>query len=121
MATKAHNSTNTTRKRVGLTPVEWRTILYFILHGFGFLGSTLLMTWGLFFLFFLALGGFSFDGFVHQLNNLTTRYVAADAERMTAFLNMFAIAHMILSAAVISFRHDRILPERRLEGAPHRD
>ena len=48
---------------------EWRSVAYFTLHGFSFAGSTLLMTWGLFFLFFLALGGFSFDGFIHQLNN----------------------------------------------------
>ena len=71
---------------------EWRSVAYFTLHGFSFAGSTLLMTWGLFFLFFLALGGFSFDGFIHQLNNLTSRYVVADAARTGAFLNMFATA-----------------------------
>lgn len=100
-----------------LTGAEWRSVLYFTLHGFGILGSTLLMTWGLFCLFFLALGGFSFDGFIHQLNNLTTRYVAADPARTGAFLNILAIAHMILSAAVIIFRRDRILPDRRSVGA----
>lgn len=98
---------------------EWHSVAYFTLHGFGFVSSTLLMTWGLFFLFFLALGGFSFDGFIHQLNNLTSRYVAADAARTGAFLNMFAIAHMILSAAIITFRRDRILPERKTEGERH--
>ena len=98
---------------------EWRSVAYFTLHGLGFVGSTLLMTWGLFFLFFLALGGFSFDGFIHQLNNLTSRYVVADAVRTRAFLNMFAIAHMILSAAIITFRRDRILPERKSERESH--
>lgn len=98
---------------------EWRSAAYITLHGFGFVGSTLLMTWGLFFLFFLALGGFSFDGFIHQLNNLTSRYVVADTARTGAFLNMFAIAHMILSAAIITFRRDRILPERKSEGERH--
>ncbi len=98
---------------------EWRSVAYFTLHGLGFVGSTLLMTWGLFFLFFLALGGFSFDGFIHQLNNLTSRYVVADAARTGAFLNMFAIAHMILSAAIITFRRDRILPERKSERECH--
>ena len=87
---------------------EWRSVAYFTLHGFSFAGSTLLMTWGLFFLFFLALGGFSFDG-----------YVVADAARTGAFLNMFAIAHMILSAAIITFRRERILPERKSEGERH--
>lgn len=95
---------------------QWRSVLYFTLNGFGFVGSTLLMTWGLFFLFFLAIGGFAFDGFIHQLNNFTTRYVAADAARTGAFLNIFAIAHMILSTAVIAFRRDRILPDRTHEG-----
>ncbi|OYX62928.1 MAG: hypothetical protein B7Y88_13550 [Sphingomonadales bacterium 32-64-17] len=98
---------------------EWRSAAYFTLHGFGFVGSTLLMTWGLFFLFFLALGGFSFDGFIHQLNNMTTRYVAAGPARTGAFLNMFAIAHMILSAAIITLRRDRILPERKTKGERH--
>lgn len=96
---------------------EWRSVLSFTLHGFGFVGSTLLITWGLFFLFFLAIGGFSFDGLVHQLNNFTTRYVAADGARTGAFLNMFAIAHIILSSGVILFRRDRILPERAQDGA----
>lgn len=98
---------------------EWRSAVYFTLHGFGFVGSTLLMTWGLFFLFFLALGGFSFDGLIHQVNNMTSRYVVADAARTGAFLNMFAIAHMILSAAIITFRRDRILPDRKSEGGRH--
>ena len=98
---------------------EWRSVAYFTLHGLGFVGSTLLMTWGLFFLFFLALGGFSFDGFIHQINNLTSRYVVADAARTSAFLNMFAIAHMILSAAIVTLRRDRILPERKSEGERH--
>lgn len=74
---------------------------------------------GLFFLFFLALGGFSFDGLIHQVNNMTSRYVVADAARTGAFLNMFAIAHMILSAAIITFRRDRILPDRKSEGGRH--
>lgn len=116
MATNIENPIDTPRRRAGLTAAEWRTVLYFLLHGFGFVGTTLLMTWGLFFLFFLALGGFSFDGFVHQLNNFTNRYVAADGARTGAFLNLFAIAHMILSAGVIAFRHDRILPEHAPEG-----
>ena len=96
---------------------EWRSVLYFLLHGLGFVGTTLLMTWGLFALFFLAIGGFSFDGFMHQLNNLTTRYLAAGAARTAGFLNIVAIAHMILSLAVITFRRDRILPERDQPGS----
>ncbi|MDH4744902.1 hypothetical protein ACQKOH_14390 [Sphingomonas sp. NPDC092331] len=113
----ARPDSGTHRRIVGFTRREWQSTLYFLLHGLGFLASTLLITWGLFCLFFLAIGGFSFDGFVHQLNNFTTRYVAADPARTGAFLNMFAIAHMILSTAVIAFRADRILPPRDEEGA----
>ena len=38
-----------------LTRREWQSMLYFLLHGLGFLISTLLLTWGLFCLFFLAI------------------------------------------------------------------
>ena len=112
MATNAKEVRVTEVCKARMTSAEWRSVLYFTLHGFGFLGSTLLITWGLFFLFFLAIGGFSFDGLIHQLNNFTVRYVAADAARTGAFRNMLAIAHMIVSAAVITFRRDRILPDR---------
>lgn len=107
------------RVRFRPTRADWQAGLFFMLHSVGFLLSTLLITWGLFFLFFLAIGGFSFDGLIHQLNNLTTRYVAADAARTGSFRDTFAIAHMILTAAVIILRRDRILPARATEGASH--
>ncbi len=113
-----HPAQGTDRSRAGLTRREWQNVLYVALHGLGLVASTLLITWGLFCLFFLAIGGFSFDGFVHQMNNFTTRYVAADPARAGAFLNMFAIAHMILSTAVVALRANRILPPRAEEGAP---
>lgn len=120
MATNAEDATGTKAREGRPIATDWRSVLYFMLHGFGFVASTLLMTWGLFFLFFLAIGGFSFDGFIHQLNNVTTRYVAADQARTGAFLNTLAIAHMILSAAVIVVRRDRILPDRTQERAGER-
>lgn len=113
-----HSAQGTNRHRARRARREWQNALYFALHGLGFVASTFLITWGLFFLFFLAIGGFSFDGFVHQLNNFTTRYVAADPARASAFLNMFAIAHMILSTAVVALRANRILPPCAEEGAP---
>ena len=113
-----HPVPTTARRYIGFTRHEWQTMLHFLLHGLGFVASTMLITWGLFCLFFLAIGGFSFDGFVHQLNNFTTRYVAADPARTAAFLNMFAIAHMILSSAVVALRANRILPQRADEGVP---
>jgi len=105
--------------RTRLARGDWQTMLQVLLHGVGFLASTLLITWGLFFLFFLMLGGFSFDGFIHQLNNLTSRYVAAGPARTGPFLNMVAFAHIILSTAIIILRRDRILPARAEKGERH--
>ncbi len=92
--------------------------LHFGLHFAGFLVSTLLMTWGLFALFFLAIGGFSLDGLMNQLNNLTTRYVIATSARVASFKTIFAVAHLILSAALIVLRRDRIMPPARSQGDP---
>lgn len=119
MARTIGDSPATAQSPRRLSRRDWRAWLHLMLHGFGFLASTLLITWGLFFLFFLMLGGFSFDGFMLQLNNLTVRYVAADSARTSAFLNVFAIAHMILSTAVITIRRERILPDWHKQGAPH--
>ncbi|PBN42297.1 hypothetical protein [Sphingobium sp. D43FB] len=87
-----------------------RSILYFYLHLAGFTAMTLLLTWGLFALFFLALGGFSFDGLMHQLNNLSSRYVAASPDRVASFKHIFVVAHLILAAGLIVLRRHRILP-----------
>lgn len=92
-------------------------LLYFYLHMAGFLASTLLITWGLFVLFFLAIGSFSFDGMMHQLDNLASRYVAADAARITSFRHVVIVAHMLLAAAVIFFRRHSILPSRDPKGS----
>lgn len=95
-----------------------RAGLHFGLHFAGFLVSTLLMTWGLFALVFLAIGGFSFDGLMNQFNNLTTRYVIATSARVASFKTIFAVAHLILSAALIVLRRDRIMPPARSQGDP---
>lgn len=95
-----------------------RASLYFGLHLAGVLGSTLLMTWGLFALFFLAIGGFSLDGLMNQLNNLTTRYVIATPDRVASFKTIFAVAHLILSAGLIVLRRGGIMPPARSQGVP---
>src|SRR3546814_14135883 len=63
---------------------DLRAMLHFYLHLLGFTASTLLLTWGLFTLLFLALGGFSLDGLMHLLNNLTSRHVRANPERISS-------------------------------------
>ncbi|MDE8652853.1 hypothetical protein PYV00_14190 [Novosphingobium sp. H3SJ31-1] len=87
-----------------------RAILHFYLHLAGFTATTLLLAWGLFALFFLALGGFSFDGLMHQLGNLTSRYIAASPERVASFKRIFVAAHLILVAGLIVLRRHRIVP-----------
>ncbi len=88
-----------------------RTALYFSLHFIGFLASTLLMSWGLFLLAFLALGGFSLDGLMHQLNNVARRYVEAGPERIEQFRDSVAAVHFAVSVLLIILRRHRIIPE----------
>ena len=90
--------------------VDYGYGLYFGLHMAGFLTTTLLMTWGLFVFFFLAIGGFSLDGMMNHLQNLTSRYLAADAGRVDQFKRIVGAVHLGLSAAIIFFRRHAILP-----------
>lgn len=89
---------------------DYGFLLYFGLHMAGFLATTLLMTWGLFVVFFLLLGGFSLDGMMHHLQNMTSRYLAAGPDRVDQFKITVGIAHMILSTALIFLRRHSILP-----------
>ncbi|AMK20558.1 MULTISPECIES: hypothetical protein [Sphingomonadales] len=93
-----------------------RSLLHFYLHLIGFTASTLLLTWGLFALFFVALGGFSLDGLMHQLNNLTARYVAASPDRIASFKNIFIAAHLLIAAGLIVLRREKIVPAALPEG-----
>ena len=95
---------HTTRK------VAYGYLLYFGLHFTGFLATTLLMTWGVFVLFFLAIGSFSLDGMMNHLQNLTSRYLAADADRVNQFKMIVGIVHMVITGAIIFFRRHAVLP-----------
>lgn len=85
-------------------------LLYSALHGAGVLGSTLLMTWGLFVLFFAAIGGFSLAGVMHQLANLSNRYLAADADRITQFRALVFGLHLIVGGTILFLRRDNLPP-----------
>lgn len=117
MATIIPEPIDTAAAAVRRPAIDGRYLLYFYLHFTGFLATTLLMTWGMFFLFFLVIGGFSFDGLMHQLNNFASRYVAADADRIAAFKQTITIAHLVLASAIIFFRRHSILPARTPEGS----
>jgi hypothetical protein len=97
-----------TRRAVRLP--DGRTTIAFSLHLSRFLLSTMLLSWGVFGLAFLLLGGGSLDGMMHQLNNLARRYVEADAARVQSFRDIFLAAHLAVTILLIVLRRDRIVP-----------
>ena len=105
---------HTTRK------ADYGYFLYFGLHFAGFMATTLLMTWGVFVLFFLLVGSLSLDGMMNHLQNLTSRYLAADADRVNQFKLIVGVVHMVITGACLFFRRHSILPRdagRRERGA----
>ena len=90
-------------------PFDWRALLYLQLRACGFLATTLLIAWGLIALSLLALGGFSFDGAMAQLDNLATRYAAAGPQRRSQFKELILSVQLVLAAAVIFARRDTLL------------
>lgn len=91
--------------------------LYCALHTAGFVVVTLLMSWGVFVLFFLAISNFSIDMMMNQLDNLTSRYIAADAGRVAQFKTILACVHLAISAAIIFFRRHALLPRDAKHGS----
>lgn len=78
------------------------------LEASGFLATTLLLSWGAFVLFLFLLGGFSLDGVMHHLANMSGRYVAADAERLRGFRHLFLIAHLAVTLLILLLRRGRL-------------
>ena len=97
---------------------DWQHGAHCLLHMTGFAVSTLLISWGLFVLFFLVLGGFSLDGLMHHLNNLTARYIVATPDRLASFWAGLAWLHLVVSAAIIVLRRHHILPSKAVPGSP---
>lgn len=89
---------------------DGRTAIAFGLHLSRFLLSTMLLSWGVFALGFLLLGGGSLDGMMHQLDNIARRYVEADAARVQSFRDIFFTAHLAVTILLIILRRDRIVP-----------
>ena len=99
--------------------IDYGYILYFMLHSVGFVASTMLMAFGMFVLFFLAIGGFSIDGMMHQLANMSGRYIEADLARVEGFKLVVGTAFMLFSAAIIFFRRHSLLPRNTSKGGRH--
>lgn len=97
--------------------LDWATIAYASLHLAGFSGGILLMSWGMFVLFFLAIGGFSIEGLMHQLGNLTARYLAAGPDRAASFHHQLLAAHALITLTILFLRRHRLLPARTRQGS----
>lgn len=98
--------------------VNIASVSYLALRLTGFATVTLLMTWGLLVLFFVAIGGFTVDGTINQIANFSTRYVAADPTRIATFKVVLAGVHVVLAASIIFFRRHAILARRRHSQEP---
>ncbi|WP_150294379.1 hypothetical protein [Sphingobium estronivorans] len=88
---------------------DWATIAYATLHLTGFAAGILLMSWGVFILFFLTIGGFSIDGLMHQLGNLTARYLVADPLRAARFQHQLLAVHALITLTILFLRRHRLL------------
>lgn len=68
----------------------------------GWLATTLMATLGIATLFFLILGGFSLEGMMLQLENLASRFLAADAGRREQF-EAIALGCLLIGFVLIGF------------------
>ena len=80
-------------------------LCYFGLRLSGWMALTLLATFGLYALFFMALGAFTAEGFFAHLENLATRYGQAEAVRQAHFLRQLGAVTLILFIAVSMARY----------------
>lgn len=74
-------------RRLGL---NWGAIAYHGLRAMGWAATNLLVVLGLYVGFLALLGNLAFDGIFLQMNNLATRYLAADAGRRASFQLLLA-------------------------------
>jgi len=100
--------------------LDWRYLLYFYLHAFGFLATTLLLSWGAIVFFFLAIGGFSIDGMMAHLNNRGRRCVGAAPPRRLVFKGLSGGGRLVLASGSLVFRRRAFRPCRDFDrGMPH--
>lgn len=102
-------SSSSAKSRRTLRLPDGRTAIAFGLHLSRFLLSTMLLSWGVFALGFLLLGGGSLD-------DLARRYVEADAARVQSFRDLFLAAHLAVTILLIILRRNRIVPAQLPEG-----
>ena len=82
----------------------------------GWLATTLLATLGVGALCFFVLGGFVLDGTILQLDNLTSRFLAADAARREQFEGIVFGSLLIGFAMIGFFRRASLLSAFNISG-----
>lgn len=68
----------------------------------GWLATTMLATFGIFAVFFIVLGGFTLDGMMRHLSNLTARWLTADLARREQF-EAIAFGAVLIGFVLIGF------------------
>ncbi|WP_375244192.1 hypothetical protein [Sphingomonas parapaucimobilis] len=89
--------------------LDYSFALYFMLRATGFLASTMLMAFGVYVLFFLAIGGFSLDGMMAHLANMAGRYVEAEPSRITGFKTIAGTTFLVSTLAIAFFRRHALV------------
>ena len=79
-------------------------LCYFTLRLSGWLALTLLSTFGLYAVFFMALGAFSAEGFFAHLANLAVRFGEAEPARQVIFVRQLTVVTIILFLGVSAAR-----------------
>lgn len=90
--------------------LDWRWILYLQIRALGFVATSLLIVWGTLLAAVFCLGAFSLDGLMWQLDNLASRYLAAEPERRLQFEQIFIFAHVALGIVVLAVRLRALRP-----------
>ena len=93
-------------------------LCYFTLRLSGWLALTLLSTFGLYAVFFMALGAFSAEGFFAHLANISDRFLGAEQGRQIGFLDEFKFVLIGVATLVVVWRLPRFINdlERELSG-----
>jgi hypothetical protein len=113
------------QKGVAAQPLTVRRIVadlcYFVLRLAGWLALTALATFGLYAVFFMALGAFSAEGFFAHLANLSTRFGDAEPARQALFVRQLAVVTLVLFLTVSAARYRSLAAVFSSDPAPRKD
>jgi hypothetical protein len=96
-------------------------LCYFTLRLAGWLALTALATFGLYAVFFMALGAFSAEGFFAHLANLSNRFGDAEPARQALFVRQLAVVTLVLFLTVSAARYRSLATIFSADPAPRKD